>query len=674
MKSGFFPLLIVLLFLSSFLFTSKAFAFEATSTTFEIHSGSLNSISGSSSGSNFVLQGNGGGSAFGNITQGIFKIFSGIVNWFFGIFTARYEETSFRWRNDDGGEADSTSGNTLFYSPNAAGFATAFTINAGCTAGNNWNCVRDSGTDTSSTAPTNDGATSGLQSLAGTDYYALVNDAIPTGSIITRLDISAWVSDTGNPNTSITLGYCTSCTGASNVMGTPQAVAVASYTEYPQSFTGLSLSTTDLNNMQLVVTADGIRAAISTVYVKITYTTPATAIFPTAENVTLGNLAKNTPVRLRFAVANNGWSRDTDVSPQFRIEYAETATCSSGTYTAVPVTPTSEHWQMVDSVYLADGGATTNVTSGLTDSNSSFSAGQVKDTSNMTGLIPIHSNDFTEIEYSIQATNNATASGNYCFRVTDNGSATKFVYTQYPTVTISGGGTPNQTQYHFRWFNDDGVEGYATPTNNTDATLSGAYVGDRKRLRVLVQNAGTAAATDITYKLEVASTTCTAWYPVPNSATTEHWSMDLSGYVGNSTPTIDSAWIANPSGTFTPGYIMTSSNTTGPITLSTTQFTELEYSIKSTVNVNTGTTYCFRLTNAGATTNFTYTTQPQAVVLPQNYKPSGGGGSTGGGEGIGSGAVQGGGTPTGGGASPGDGSGAGTPIGGGGSGGGGSSE
>ena len=229
---------------------------------------------------------------------------------------------------------------------------------------------------------------------------------------------------------------------------------------------------------------------------------------------------------------------------------------------------------------------------------------------------------------------------------------------------------PALEQLHYRWFNDNGVENTATPTNTTDTALSGVYVGDRKRLRLVIPNNGSAAATAISYRLEVASTTCDAWYPVPNSATTEHWSMTASGYVGNSASTTDSSFVANPGGkTFIPGYLMTSNNQTGAHTLSTTQFAELEYSIKSTANVSTGVLYCFRVTNAGSETNFTYTVRPEATVLPATYRPSGGGGGAGGGEGSGSGPAQGGGAPPGGG-DP-EGGGDGPPQGGGGTGGGG---
>ena len=67
--------------------------------------------------------------------------------------------------------------------------------------------------------------------------------------------------------------------------------------------------------------------------------------------------------------------------------------------------------------------------------------------------------------------------------------------------------------------------------------------------------------------------------------------------------------------------------------------------MRSTGNVTPGTTYCFRLTNAGLTTNFAYDQEPSIVVLPIASRP----------EGSGTGDTEGssGGTPRGGGGSSG---------------------
>jgi hypothetical protein len=329
---------------------------------------------------------------------------------------------------------------------------------------------------------------------------------------------------------------------------------------------------------------------------------------------------------------------------------------------------------MAGSTYLFDTSSTTNVASGLTDANNTFTAGQVKETSNTTQALTIRSNQFTELEYSIQATTNATDGSTYCFRLTNVGSTTNFVYTIYPSVTISAG-SPNMVQLHYKWREDNGNEAGASYSGSEDTALTGGmYIGDRKRLRILVSNAGTGSATNIAYSIEYSSGACSVWTALPSIATSQHWSLDLSPYLLDGASTTDSSALTNPGGkTFTPGFFRSYTNNAGPHTLTSSQFTEHEFSMKPTGNATMGGTYCFRLTNAGATTNFTYTVTPQITVYSQSERPAnqgGGGGSTG--ETSGSGPAQGGGGAggSGGGTGEGDGSGGGQGGGGGGGGGG----
>jgi hypothetical protein len=139
------------------------------------------------------------------------------------------------------------------------------------------------------------------------------------------------------------------------------------------------------------------------------------ATFPRAEDSPLG-VAKETPWRLRFLVSNGGGA--SSGSLQYQLQVAETATCSSGTYYAVGGSGDGADWAMAASANFADGDATSNISSGLTDPGGySFVAGQLKDTSNQTGSITLAASNFTEIEYSIQAASGATTGGDYCFRL-----------------------------------------------------------------------------------------------------------------------------------------------------------------------------------------------------------------------------------------------------------------
>lgn len=145
-----------------------------------------------------------------------------------------------------------------------------------------------------------------------------------------------------------------------------------------------------------------------------------TTTFAIAQDTALSGLATLTPMRLRFEVSNEGTASSGSVS--YQLQVAETATCSSGSYAAVP-TGSTGHWQIVDSVYITDGEATSNIVPGLFDESTTFVVGQLRDANNATNSITLASDEFTEIEYAIQATGNSTPGGNYCFRLYDNTTA-----------------------------------------------------------------------------------------------------------------------------------------------------------------------------------------------------------------------------------------------------------
>lgn len=266
----------LVLFLSIFTVWPRTAAFEASSTSFEIHGSAIESVSGRATSSTYNNQSAGGQTATGISTVNNRNIYSGILYWLFSFFTPRYEQIHFRWRNDDGSES-----------------------------GANW---------------------------------------------------------------------------------------------------------------------------------------------AAAEDTTLINVQKSVIKRLRFEISNEGWTRGG--SQQFTIEFAEPQSggnCSTGpfvtNYTAVPVNE-SLRWRIATSSNVTDGEATTNVTPGLTDENNTFKAGEVKDTGNTTNPINLTSQDFTEIEYTLAPNASSTDGATYCFRLTNNGSMTNYVYTRYAEATLSSGLPP----------------------------------------------------------------------------------------------------------------------------------------------------------------------------------------------------------------------------------------
>jgi hypothetical protein len=128
--------------------------------------------------------------------------------------------------------------------------------------------------------------------------------------------------------------------------------------------------------------------------------------------------------------------------------------------------------------------------------------------------------------------------------------------------------------------------------------------------------------------------------------------MDLSQWVPDGAVTSNVAsGLTDPNANFIVGRVLLQANQTTALTLdsATSQFTENEYGIRSTSNAQTELTYCFRMTNAGSATNFSYSVQPRVVLNP-NARPQVGGGGV---EASGSGApVSGGGQGGGGGLEP----------------------
>lgn len=186
--------------------------------------------------------------------------------------------------------------------------------------------------------------------------------------------------------------------------------------------------------------------------------TSSGATWAESEDTPLVDVPITTNYRLRFLLSNEG-SVSTGAQG-YQLEVAETATCGSGTYAAVP-TNSSGDWQIAASTHITDGSATTNVSGGLTDENTTFVAGEVKDTGNATDNITLSSTNFTEIEFSIQATSNATAGGDYCFRLTNVDT-----YTLYAEASIEAAGTPLFTLATYRFYLDSDSENVSDPWGN----------------------------------------------------------------------------------------------------------------------------------------------------------------------------------------------------------------
>lgn len=189
------------------------------------------------------------------------------------------------------------------------------------------------------------------------------------------------------------------------------------------------------------------------------------ATWNASENIPT-SITKNQNIRLRFEITNGG---DTATNPiNYQIQYGEKiTTCDSiAAWTNVP-NDNSGHWKMTDSSFITDAEPTTN-SSGLSDQNTNFKAGEMKDADNQTSAITLQSDEFTELEYSLTATLNANDS-DYCFRLTNAGSVNNFNYIIYPQIAIIG-----DDNIYITLLNNDGTRGATWPAYpkrvNSDST------------------------------------------------------------------------------------------------------------------------------------------------------------------------------------------------------------
>jgi hypothetical protein len=169
------------------------------------------------------------------------------------------------------------------------------------------------------------------------------------------------------------------------------------------------------------------------------------ATFLANEDTAYSPLDKSTTIRLRLMVSNEGGA--TSGSIQYRLQYKES---TGGTWTNVPDSATTQHWQMSASDHINDAGEPTSdivdqfSVDALTNENTTFIPGELRDNTALTSGITLTTTQFTEIEYSIEATTNATDSQDYYFRVTRmDGTTDNFTYPalldNYPKVTLAAG-------------------------------------------------------------------------------------------------------------------------------------------------------------------------------------------------------------------------------------------
>ena len=405
-----------------------------------------------------------------------------------------------RWRNNDGNEATGTVAVSAYSGAVPANSGSSVTVShtvsgsnrlllVGITLGSNTLQTRQATTVTWNGAPlTLVGAVNHvtLPSRSRTEIWRLVNPDAGTYNVVVNLNgsldstgyqaVVSVMSFTGVDQTTPLGTYAsssgTAATQSVAISSAANELAFAVAGAQTQLLTN-SGNTEYWNDTTMIRTfaAGGTKAGASSVTMTWTKSTTsswtmsgvsikpaAAATWAANEDTQITGLTKSTTRRLRFLVSNTGLLSSV---ASYKLQVAQTATCGSGTYSDV-TTSTSGHWAVTDTAYYTNGDATTNVSSGLTDPGGyTFQAGQTLDTSGSTGTINLNAATFTEIEFAVQATDNAILGANYCFRLYDATAGTAFdTYTNYGQATLQA---MSLTQAHYRWRNDNGTDTSGTP-------------------------------------------------------------------------------------------------------------------------------------------------------------------------------------------------------------------
>lgn len=210
------------------------------------------------------------------------------------------------------------------------------------------------------------------------------------------------------------------------------------------------------------------------------------------------------------------------------------------------------------------------------------------------------------------------------------------------SIIISGGGTilptttvaiasstavlnDDLTLTHFHWRLDNGSEAAASSATGgaEDTTYTGMVKGTSSRLRIEVSNEGASTTALTRFRLEYAvrDSTCEAiatWTDV--GATGGDFDMFNTGNLTDGANTTNVAntnlgAVTDENTTFLVANtgVKDTSSQTAAVQLLTTNYIELEYAIRATSTLSDGTSYCFRVTDAGLPLDI-YSNYPKARI------------------------------------------------------------
>lgn len=171
----------------------------------------------------------------------------------------------------------------------------------------------------------------------------------------------------------------------------------------------------------------------------------------------------NTNFRVRFQVYNDG-----PVDVLWRPKLG-CSTVAGGPFTVVPVVSSVDPFFVADTQWYANGAAISTTVLSLSAGLGAGVDGRAYDAENPVGSsITLTQNSFTEIEFNVQATSNASYSNNYFFNLTDAGAnLTQYAHAAGAEISTETSPAPTPTQ----------VGGLPTPTAQPPAHNGGVPYG-----------------------------------------------------------------------------------------------------------------------------------------------------------------------------------------------------
>lgn len=211
---------------------------------------------------------------------------------------------------------------------------------------------------------------------------------------------------------------------------------------------------------------------IASVYMSVTYTQSITyeqsayRFYANADSTNVGSTlaalntamtnaqtpVQGTPFRLRMLM--HVGSGTLSLSGQsFKLQYAQTATCSSGSYSDMTLTTPIAYY---NNATPADGASLTTNGNDPTHSGHTVRAQTYEEQNNFTNSVSsVSPNEDALWDFSLVVTAGASENTSYCVRMVTSAGATLSTYSQYPRLTTQ---VRSLEQSSYRWYENSNVQ------------------------------------------------------------------------------------------------------------------------------------------------------------------------------------------------------------------------